>query len=136
MNDTDLRILLWDVDGTILRSATATTFTEYTRPVLDSVFGTVGRIDEVSLTGMTDLQFIADALAGEFTQTDIMERLQEISTRYLCEIKRAVSNGSEFHVLPGVREALEVISTSPRYHSALLTGNFETTARFKVNLAD
>src|SRR5713101_5571299 len=102
-----VRILLWDIDGTILRSAEVTTFTEYTRPVLETVFGTTGRIDEVPLTGMTDLQFIADSLAGEFTQTDIMERIQEISNRYLCEIERAISNGAEFHVLPGVREALE-----------------------------
>ncbi len=136
MNRTDLRILLWDIDGTILRSTKATTFTEYTRAVLEEVFGTAGRIDDVPLTGKTDLQFIADALAGVFTQADIVEELQDISNHYLCEIERAISNGSEFQVLPGVREVLEVISTQPRYHSALLTGNFETTAWYKVNLVD
>jgi phosphoglycolate phosphatase len=31
---------------------------------------------------------------------------------------------------------LAVISTNPRYRSALLTGNFETTAWYKVNLVD
>src|SRR5260370_33496424 len=134
MNKSDSRILLWDIDGTILRSAKSTTFTQYTRPVLEAVFGRTGRIDEVPLTGKTDLQFIVEALAGEFTQTDIMERLEEISNRYLCEIERAISKGAEFHVLPGVREALEAISNHPRYHMALLTGNFEATARFKVNL--
>src|SRR5260370_22216502 len=136
MSRTELRVLLWDIDGTILRSASATTFTEYTRPVLEAVFGTAGRIDEVSLTGMTDLQYIAEALAIEFTRTDIMERLQEVSNRYLSEIERAVSKGAEFHVLPGVRKALEVIATNTRYRSALLTGNFETTAWYKVNLVD
>src|SRR6266446_2413776 len=54
------RILLWDIDGTILRSAKVTTFTEYTRPVLEAVFGTTGRIDDVPVTGKTDLQFIAE----------------------------------------------------------------------------
>jgi len=136
MNTTDLRILLWDIDGTILRSAKATTFIDYTGSVLEAVFGTAGRIDHVPLTGKTDLQSIADALADEFTRTDIVERLQEISNSYLCEIERAISQGAEFHVLPGVREALEAISHNARYHSALLTGNFETTAWFKVNLAD
>src|SRR5260370_12585729 len=131
MNGTDVRILLWDIDGTILRSNKATTFTEYTRPVLEAVFDTAGRIDEVPLTGKTDLQFISEALADEFTQTEIMERLQEVSNRYLCEIERAISNGSEFNVLPDVRESLEAISCNRRYHAALLTGNFETTAWFK-----
>ena len=131
------RVLLWDVDGTILRSTTATTFTEYTRPVLEAVFGTAGRIDDVPLTGMTDLQFIAEALSPEgFSRAQISESIQEVSNRYLCEIERAISSGAEFHVLPGVREALEVVSTNPRYHSALLTGNFESTAQYKVNLAD
>lgn len=137
MDKSNLRILLWDVDGTILRSAKATTFIEYTRPVLEAVFGTAGRIDEAPLTGKTDLQFITEALLPEgFTRAEISESIQEVSNRYLSEIERAVSKGAEFHVLPGVRQALEVISTNPRYHSALLSGNFETTAWYKVNLVD
>ncbi len=84
MDTADLRILLWDIDGTILRSARATTFTEYTRPVLELAFGTAGRIDEVPLTAMTDLQFIAEALAAEgFTRAQISESIQEVSNRYL-----------------------------------------------------
>ena len=99
MNRTDLRILLWDIDGTILRSATANTFTEYTRPVLESIFGTAGRIDEVPLTGMTDLQYIAESLSCEgITREEIFERIDEIASRYFCEIERAGSNGAEFHV--------------------------------------
>src|SRR5258707_6514947 len=122
------RILLWDVDGTILRSNKATTFTEYTRPVLESVFGTAGQIDEVPLTGMTDLQYIAESLSSEgITREAIFERIHEISPRYFCEIEQAASNGAEFHVLPGVRDALEAVSRHSRYHSAVLTGNFETT---------
>src|SRR5712664_612889 len=97
MNRTDLRILLWDIDGTILRSAKTTTFAHYTRPVLEAVFETSGRIDEVPLTGMTDLQFIAEALASEgFTLTEILEKIQEVSNRYLCEIDWAISNGADF----------------------------------------
>src|SRR5438477_6655812 len=137
MDRTDVRVLLWDIDGTVLRSARASTFTEYTRPVLEAVFGTAGRIDEVPLTGMTDLQYIAESLSCEsITRDAIFERIGEISARYFCEIERAASNGAEFHVLPGVRDALEAVSKHSRYHSAVLTGNFETTARYKLNLFD
>src|SRR6266852_1092739 len=137
MTQADLRILLWDIDGTILRSRQASTFTEYTRPVLETIFGTAGRIHEVPLTGMTDLQYIAESLGSQgITREAIFERIDEISARYFCEIERAISNRAEFHVLPGVRDALEAVSQRPRYRCALLTGNFETTARFKVNLAD
>src|SRR5258707_15296628 len=111
MSRTDLRILLWDIDGTILRSNNATTFAD-TRPVLEAVFGTAGRINEVPLTGMTDLQYMAEALSSEgFTRAQIPESIQEVSNRYLCEIESSISNGAEFHVLPGVREALEAVSS-------------------------
>ena len=137
MTQADLRILLWDIDGTILRSRQASTFTEYTRPVLETIFGTAGRIHEVPLTGMTDLQYIAESLGSQgITREAIVERIDEISSRYFCEIERAASNGAEFHVLPGVRDALESVSQHPRYRCAALTGNFETTARYKLNLVD
>jgi len=44
-----------------------------TRRVL--VFGTAGRIDELPLTGMTDLQYIADALSseGNYARGDLRE---------------------------------------------------------------
>ncbi len=114
-----------------------TTFTEYTRPVLEAVFGTAGRIDEVPLTGMTDLQYIAESLSCEgITRDAILERIGEVSARYFCEIERAASNGAEFHVLPGVRDALEAVSEHPRYRCAVLTGNFEATAQYKLNLVD
>ncbi|PYS69551.1 MAG: hypothetical protein DMF73_14445 [Acidobacteria bacterium] len=137
MDRTDVRVLLWDIDGTVLRSARATTFTEYTRPVLEAVFGTAGRIDEVPLTGMTALQYIAESLSCEdITREAIFERINEIASRYFCEIERAALNGAEFRVLPGVRDDLEAVSEHPRYHCAVLTGNFETTARYKLNLVD
>src|SRR5262245_41561904 len=104
----DLRVLLWDIDGTLLRSTNPTTFRDYTRPLLEIVFGTVGRIDEVPLTGMSDLQYIAESLSGEgYTREAILEQMGEISARYFCELERACANGAEFHVLPGVREALQ-----------------------------
>jgi len=84
---------------------------------------------------MTDLQYIAESLSCEgITREAILERIGEISACYFCEIERAASNGAEFHVLPGVRDALEAVSQHPRYRCAVLTGNFETTARYKFNL--
>ena len=38
-----LRILLWDIDGTLIRSARTGAFKDYTIPMLEGVFGTSGR---------------------------------------------------------------------------------------------
>ena len=66
MNDPPrLLVLLCDIEGTILRPAQSTTFTESTRAVLEAVFGTARRIEDVPLTGVTDLQFIVEAMSTE-----------------------------------------------------------------------
>ncbi len=55
---------------------------------------TVGRIDELALSGKTDLQFICDAfVVADFMQNDIRERLPEVNASYLREIERFNSNG-------------------------------------------
>src|SRR5437867_1896673 len=56
------RILLWDIDGTLIRSAYTGAFKDYTIAVLKDVFGTAGCFAEMTVSGMTDLQIVAEAL--------------------------------------------------------------------------
>jgi phosphoglycolate phosphatase-like HAD superfamily hydrolase len=135
----DLRVLLWDIDGTLIRSRRTGAFKEYTIPVLETVFGTAGRLRELSVSGMTDLQIVAESLRDEgFTPREIRARLRELSALYLAALERAagdVDGGPPlFEVLPGVREVLSAADAHPRYLSALLTGNIEPAARLKMRL--
>ena len=135
----DLRVLLWDIDGTLIRSARAGAFQDYTVPVLESVFGTAGRLKELRVSGMTDLQIVAEALSEEgFTHEQIRERLHELRACYMTELERVVAaaSGGEalFQLLPGVREILQRVDAHPRYLSALLTGNLEPAAQLKLRL--
>jgi phosphoglycolate phosphatase-like HAD superfamily hydrolase len=131
-----LRVLLWDIDGTLIRSSRTDAFKDYTIPMLEAVFGTAGRLAEMRVSGMTDLQIVAEALSTEgFTHEHIRERITLLRTRYMEEMKRATSAGGQFfYLLPGVREILEAVDTHPRYESALLTGNIEAAAYFKMEL--
>ncbi len=130
------RILLWDIDGTLIRSARTGAFKDYTIPMLEKVFGTAGRLGEMQVSGMTDLQIVAEALRDEgFTHEDVHQRIDLVRERYMEEMKRATGNGEEFfELLPGVRETLEAIAAEPRYRSALLTGNIEPAAYLKMEL--
>ena len=130
------RILLWDIDGTLLRSARIGAFKDYTAPMLEGVFGTAGRLMEMSVSGMTDLQIAAEALRDEgFTHEQIRERIDELRTRYMEELERAIGFDSElFYLLPGAREVLEATYEHPRYRNALLTGNIEPAAHLKMRL--
>src|SRR6478672_3455016 len=92
-----LRILLWDIDGTLIRSARTDAFKDYTIPVLESVFGTAGRLSEMRVSGMTDLQIVAEALRDEgFTHDHIRERIDDLRRSYMEEMTRVTSDGNQF----------------------------------------
>src|SRR5215475_4883652 len=134
---TDLRILLWDLDGTVVRGKRFGTFKDYTIPMLERVFGTSGCLGQMVVSGMTDLQIVEEALrpAG-ITREHIQARRDELQHCYIEEMKVAVGNGAHvIEVIPGAREALQAAHGHPRYMSALLTGNIEPAAHFKVEVA-
>ena len=61
-SSSDLRILLWDLDGTLVRGKRYGVFKDYTIPMLESVFGTSGSLGAMMVSGMTDLQIVEEAL--------------------------------------------------------------------------
>jgi len=131
-----MRILLWDIDGTLIRSTRPAGYKEYTIPVLEEIFGTAGRLAEMQVSGMTDLQIVFEALneAG-VTQEDILARAEVLVSRLTEEARKVTSNGTKFFVLlPGVRETLTALDEHPRYKSALVTGNIKPMAQLKMEL--
>ena len=131
-----MRILLWDIDGTLIRSARPGGYKVYTIPVLEEVFGTSGRLADLHVSGMTDLQIVFEALndAG-ISQEEILARAEVLVARLTEEARRVTGNGEKlFELLPGVRETLEALNTHPRYQSALVTGNIKPMAQLKMEL--
>ena len=132
----DQRILLWDIDGTLIRSTKIGSFKDYTIPMLEEVFGTAGCLPEMKVSGMTDLQIVGEALKHEgFTHEHILERVHELRESYMKAMHKFTGNGEEvFEILPGVREVLQAVTDHPRYQSALLTGNIEPAAYLKMEI--
>jgi len=133
----DLRVLLWDLDGTLVRGKRFGTFKDYTAPMLESVFGTSGSLREMIVSGMTDLQIVEEALRCDgITREHIHARKDELKRSYIEQMTLAVSNGAHvIEAIPGGREALQAVHDHPRYHSAMLTGNIEPAAYLKVESA-
>lgn len=131
-----LRILLWDLDGTLVRGTRYGIFKDYTVPMLESVFGTAGCLPEMIVSGMTDLQIIEEALRGEgITRDHIASRKEELLACYIREMRRATSNGDHIIMaMPGALEVLQAVAEHPRYRSALLTGNIQPAAHLKVEI--
>jgi phosphoglycolate phosphatase len=131
-----MRILLWDIDGTLIRSTRPDGYKVYTIPVLEELFGTSGRLADLHVSGMTDLQIFVEALGGHgVTHEQLRERIAVLSERLTAEARKVTGNGNNFFaLLPGVRETLEALDKHPRYQSALLTGNIEPMAYLKMEL--
>jgi phosphoglycolate phosphatase-like HAD superfamily hydrolase len=131
-----MRILLWDIDGTLIRSVRAGAYKDYTIPVLEEIFGTAGRLADMQVSGMTDLQIVYGALSHKgFTQDDVFARVEMLAARLTEEAKRVTGNGTKFfELLPGVRETLQTLADHPRFESALVTGNIESMAKLKMQL--
>ena len=131
----DLRVILWDIDGTLLHSRRHGAFKEYMEPALVRVFGTAGRLDELVVSGMTDLQIFTEALRDEgFTAEQVRGRLPELTSLFLEGMERVAAGGGLFRALPGARAALAALEREPRYLNSLLTGNVEPAARLKLRL--
>jgi len=104
--------------------------------VLEEVFGTAGRLADLHVSGMTDLQIVSEALndAG-ITQEEILARAEVLVARLTEEARRVTGNGEKFfELLPGVRETLQALAAHPRYSSALVTGNIKPMAQLKMEL--
>ncbi|HEU4837326.1 MAG TPA: HAD hydrolase-like protein [Pyrinomonadaceae bacterium] len=131
-----MRILLWDIDGTLIRSTRPGGYKEYTLPVLEEVFGTSGRLADLHVSGMTDLQIVIEALSDAgISQEEILARAEVLVSRLTEEARRVTGNGEKFfELLPGVRETLEALAAHPRYESALVTGNIRPMAQLKMEL--
>ena len=128
-----LRVVLWDIDGTLVTTARRGVFKDYTAPAVARLFGTAGRLEELSVSGMTDLQIVCEALRDEgVTTADVRARGRELCEHYLAELERLTNEHLLYYALPGARAALEALDRHPRYANALLTGNVEPAARWKL----
>jgi len=119
-----------------MRSTRVGGYKVYTIPVLEEIFGTAGRLADLHVSGMTDLQIILEALGDSgISLEQIVAQIDLLSRRLTEEARKVTGNGVEFfQLLPGARETLQQLHQHPRYQSALLTGNIKPMADLKMEL--
>jgi phosphoglycolate phosphatase-like HAD superfamily hydrolase len=130
------RILLFDVDGTLINSVRRREYRGLVRDKLHEIFGTCGRLDQVDFAGKTDLAIYHEALQADgFTIEMIQARVPDIEAGMAEVLASMASNGDVFEVCSGVPELLEVLATDDRFITSLLTGNLAKLAEAKLRLA-
>jgi len=131
----NLKILLWDIDGTLMSSTTHGAFRKYFAPVMKEIFGSSGKLADLKVSGMTDTQIFYESLRDEgFTPEQILganEKLLPIFEKRMKEVIGATE--TPYVMKPGVREILEATTKDSSFLNALLTGNLSVAAKIKLD---
>jgi len=127
------RLVLFDIDGTLLHSGGAGR--EAIRRTLEAVYGTAGPIEDIPFAGRTDLQnFYALLEAAGLSEEEIEAGLPRVLQMYPQHLQEVIG-GYRVRVCPGVEELLERLAARPELEVALLTGNLKAAAWIKLRAA-
>jgi phosphoglycolate phosphatase len=133
---TDFRVVLFDIDGTLIKTVRRGEYRGLIHSMLLDVFGTCGQISQVDFAGKTDLAIYREALECEgVTPAQIRERLPLVEAATVEILNHLASTGDVFQLCPGIRELLGTLAVDSRFLSSLLTGNVEKLAEAKLRVA-
>jgi phosphoglycolate phosphatase len=129
-----MRIVLFDIDGTLLRSGGVGRIAM--EIALKKVFGSPGS-SEYHYDGKTDRQIIRDLMRLHgLTDGQIDAQMGDTLDSYLENLRAELASGRRtVHVFDGVRELLDALEREDNVVIGLLTGNVEPGARAKLGAA-
>ena len=129
-----LRILLWDIDGTLMRSVRHGEYKKYFAPAMKKVYGSCGKLDSLKVSGMTDTQIMYESLCDEgFTPEQIFAAKENLLKIFKKEMSDFVAvNPDSYIALEGAREILAETNENHRFINSLLTGNLSVAAEIKL----
>ena len=127
------RVLLFDIDGTLLYALRGRGYRREIRLTLESVFGTAGRIDQMRFDGKTDLAILREALEPEGIGADeIRHRIPDWEAGFVELTHRLTAEAPLFACCPGTERLLERLDEDDRFVLSVLTGNLERMAGVKL----
>lgn len=101
------------------------------------VFGIRDAFRGITMAGRTDAWIVGDAALAHGIPPDSPElaRFREVYFRHLVSELQQPGNGRK-GTMPGVRELLDTLAARDDVYLALLTGNYESGARLKLEYYD
>jgi phosphoglycolate phosphatase-like HAD superfamily hydrolase len=129
-----MKLLLFDLDGTILR---ATRGAEPLTAVMEEIFGVDVRAVRMRFGGKTDPMIVTELLelVGAPTRLDATT-LDTFHERLAARMADALACGTmRVDAVPGVREVLDALVGDPHFALGVLTGNLERCAHLKLRAA-
>ena len=128
MTNSDKRLLLWDIDSTLIDSARAGM--KSLKRVVAARFAVEDDLQDIEVAGRTDAH-IARSILAKYGVEQTTENVTAFLDEYLAGLAELLpqTNG---RVLPGVAEILERMHDREDRVLALLTGNLRRGAELKL----
>src|SRR4051812_1869419 len=128
-------LVLFDIDGTLVLTGAAG-LRAMNRACADLV-GHADALAGIPVAGRTDRIILSDvaAQAGRVLDEELLKELRQKYVTHLREEIELPGRGTKA-VMPGVRELLDALAEREDVFVGLLTGNFESGARIKLEHFD
>jgi len=128
-----MRLLLFDVDGTLINSNRAGR--EAMIYALEELFGTAGPVDDYSMAGKTDPLIISELLqAAGIAAADVEARLEAVYT-LMAQHGQSIFPDKRIQPCVGVPALLDRLQERTDVIIGLVTGNIASTAPLKLAAA-
>src|ERR671917_2349214 len=127
------RILLFDIDGTLVSSGGAGAVAW--KQAFDELYGIPADIGQFTDAGMTDPDVGAKTFEAVLHREPTARELAQLIQRRLEHLPEAVAESEGYRVLPGVPERLRQLSRDGHL-LGLITGNGDGAAHIKLARAD
>jgi phosphoglycolate phosphatase len=126
-----MRLLLFDVDGTLLSSRGAGR--RAVKAALERVYGSGGGIDQYDLRGKTDQRIVFDVMeVAGWSREAVKERLDDFFEAYARGLAEEIGDGRSVALLPGIDALVRRLDRTDGVMLGLVTGNIEEGARIKL----
>jgi phosphoglycolate phosphatase len=129
-----MRVVLFDIDGTILRSGGVGRIAM--ERALTHIFGSPGS-NHYRYDGKTDRQIVRETMRLEgLSDEEIDAQMEKLLEAYLGGLHQELASGKRtVHVYPGVLELLDELEQQSNVMLGLLTGNIQEGAKAKLGAA-
>lgn len=126
-----MKLLLFDIDGTLMLSGGAG------RRAIDrafhEIYGIKDAFGDIVPDGNTDPAIFRKIFANhDLCAADESPAYHEVVQRYVRHLPTEMRNSDKAHLMPGVSALLNHLSENDNLALGLLSGNFEETARIKL----